>query len=287
MPGIVAEPAERHGATDRLRLGRDHGANPAPFEPAVDLAVGVAGVRRDGQDPVAGQRSDRVNLAFQHLAFVYFAGGDRDVEHDTILIVDRGVLLERGLEPPVAPGGRHCRVGIGGADLLVLSGLARVSCRLLVVRVGRRHCLDVAGDQALPADVGADQRGIDVDDVGLRDPRLKAGAYRALEDPAEALGAPALANPGQARMVGQDLVQAITAEPADCEVDLGLAHQPPVVDEAEQETREHQPKGDLGIDARPSGRGVIQRCDFFVQPTEIEHPIDPDQDVVVRQQVTQ
>ena len=88
-------------------------------------------------------------------------------------------------------------------------------------------------------------------------------------------------------MVGQDLVQAITAEPADCEVDLGLAHQPPVVDEAEQETREHQPKGDLGIDARPSGRCVIQRGDFFVQPTEIEHPIDPDQDVVVRQQVTQ
>jgi hypothetical protein len=29
------------------------------------------------------------------------------------------------------------------------------------------------------------------------------------------------------------------------------------------------------------------RGDFFVQPTEIEHPIDPDQDVVVRQQVTQ
>jgi hypothetical protein len=92
----------------------------------------------------------------------------------------------------------------------------------------------------------------------LRDPRLEAGAHRALEDPAEAHRTPALADTRQAGMVGQHLVQAVAAEPADREIDLGLTHQPPVVDEAEQEAREHQPQGNLGIDARPSGRGIVE-----------------------------
>ena len=56
--------------------------------------------------------------------------------------------------------------------------------------------------------------------------------------------------------------------------------------EAEQETREHETDGNFGIDARPSGRGVVAVGDLLVQPAEIENPIDPDQDVVVRQQVT-
>jgi hypothetical protein len=144
----------------------------------------------------------------------------------------------------------------------------------------------MAGHQALPADVGADQRGIDMDDLGLGNPRLQTGAHRALEDLPEALGPPALADPGQARMIRQRLVQAVAAEPADREVDLSLTHQPPVVDEAEQESGEHQPNSNLGIDARPSGRGIIQVGDILVQPAEIENPVDPDQNVVVRQQVT-
>ena len=69
-------------------------------------------------------------------------------------------------------------------------------------------------------------------------------------------------------MVGQRLVQAVADEPADREVDLGLAHQPPVVDDAEQEAREHQPHGHLGIDARPSGRGVVELGHLLVQPAE-------------------
>ena len=41
--------------------------------------------------------------------------------------------------------------------------------------LARRHGLDVADDQALPADVGADQRGVDMHDLALGDPRLEAG----------------------------------------------------------------------------------------------------------------
>ncbi len=43
---VVAKAAQRHGAADRLGLGRDHRRDLAPLEPAVDLGVGVAGVRR-------------------------------------------------------------------------------------------------------------------------------------------------------------------------------------------------------------------------------------------------
>jgi hypothetical protein len=88
-------------------------------------------------------------------------------------------------------------------------------------------------------------------------------------------------------MVGQRLVQAVDAEPADGEVDLGLAHQPPVVDEAKQEAREHQPQHDLGIDARPPGPSIVQFSDLLMQPAEIKNAVNPDQDVVVWQQVTE
>ena len=76
-------------------------------------------------------------------------------------------------------------------------------------------------------------------------------------------------------MVGQRFMQAIAAEPADRELDLGLTHQPPVVDQAEQEAGEHEPKGDLGIDARPTNLGVVGFSDLLVQPAEDREPGRP------------
>ena len=70
---------------------------------------------------------------------------------------------------------------------------------------------------------------------------VDAGPNGPLEDAPEALRAPALPDARQRRVVRQGLVQAIAAEPADREVDLRLAHQPPVVDDAEQEA------GQIGI----------------------------------------
>ena len=147
--------------------------------------------------------------------------------------------------------------------------------------------LDVANGQALPADVGPDQRGVDVDDLALGDPRVDAGPHGALEDAAEALGAPALADPGQPRMIGQRLVQAIAAEPADREVDLRLPHEPPVVNDPEQEARRASavppPRGRCwaGRPRRRRGRRPPRAA------SQIEHAVHPDQHVVVRQHVTQ
>jgi hypothetical protein len=74
----------------------------------------------------------------------------------------------------------------------------------------------------------------------------------------EPLRAPALADAGQARVIGQARVQAVAAEPPDREVDLRLAHQPAVVHDPKQEAGEHKPDRRFGIDAWPSHPGVVR-----------------------------
>jgi hypothetical protein len=67
-------------------------------------------------------------------------------------------------------------------------------------------------------------------------------------------------------------VQAVAAKPTDRQVDLGFAHESPVVHEAQQEARQHQTDGDLGIDARPAVATVVEVLDLM-QPAEIEDAI--------------
>ncbi len=91
-----------------------------------------------------------------------------------------------------------------------------------------------------------------MDQLALGDLRGEAGLHGPPEEAPKALGTPALADPGQAGVGGQRLVQAITAESVDREIDLRLPQQAPVVDDPEQEPGQHQPHRDLGIDARPA-----------------------------------
>ena len=53
--GIVAEAAQRHRAPDRLCLGRDERVDAASLEPAIDLAIGIAGIGGGGRDRHAGR----------------------------------------------------------------------------------------------------------------------------------------------------------------------------------------------------------------------------------------
>lgn len=89
-----------------------------------------------------------------------------------------------------------------------------------------------------------------MDDFAGCDPGCNAGPDRAFEDPAEALGAPALANARQGRVVGQRFMKAVADEPADRDVDRCLAHQATIMNDAEQETGQHQANRNLRIDAR-------------------------------------
>jgi hypothetical protein len=80
---------------------------------------------------------------------------------------------------------------------------------------------------------------------------------------------------------GSVLVQTVAREPANGQVDLCLAHQPPVMDDAEQEPGQHQPHRDLGVDAGPAIVGAVKIGDLVAQPAQVQHPIYPGQDVVV------
>jgi hypothetical protein len=68
--GVVPETPQRHGAADRFGLGRDDGIDAAPFEIAVNLAVGVASICGDGLHFPAGGRGGGIDALDHHLAFV-------------------------------------------------------------------------------------------------------------------------------------------------------------------------------------------------------------------------
>ena len=59
------------------------------------------------------------------------------------------------------------------------------------------------------------------------------------------------------------------------------------MNDAEQEARQHQAQRRLRSDARAPVVGAVQLGYHIVQPAQVEDPIDPNQDVVVGDQVTQ
>src|SRR5690606_14370964 len=117
--------------------------------------------------------------------------------------------------------------------------------------------------------------------VALRDLRRDAGLDRAFENPAEALCPPALSNPRQRGMVWKRLVQAVADEPPDPEVDLCLPHQPTIMNDPEQEAREHQPDGDFRIDPRSTVVLAVKIRHLRPEPGEIKDTIHFGENVVV------
>ena len=97
------------------------------------------------------------------------------------------------------------------------------------------HLVDVPFDETVPTHVGADERSIDVDDLGGGDLRLETGLDRPLEDLTEALGAPSLPDSRQAGVVGKRLMQGVADEPADGDVDVSLTQELAIVHDPEQQ----------------------------------------------------
>lgn len=300
---IVTEPPKRNLRSDRFGLCRDDARDLARLQPREDLRIGVAGVRRDGANGNAGGRDNRVEPLEDRLSLIDLSGRDLDIENDAAFVIDHAMLLVARFEPTVAATRRHGGLGISEADLLELAGLFRVAKLALhrgvacldtgridfegFVAIRRGDGAHMPNSQALPGYIGADQRGVDMDDLAFRDAGRDAGPRGPLEDVAKSLGAPALADARQGRVVRQPIAQAKAGEPADREVHLGLTHQPAVVHDAEQEPGEHQAHRRLWIYRRsPDSRG-IHLGDLLMQPAEVEHRVDAGEDVVVRDQIAQ
>jgi hypothetical protein len=101
-----------------------------------------------------------------------------------------------------------------------------------------------------------------------------------------AVRAPPLANPRQARMIGQLLVNAITDEPTNSDVDVGLAHQLAVMHDTAKQACEHEADCDLGIDAGPTIVKAIQVGNFIPQPRKVENTIDAYEHMVIRNELS-
>lgn len=104
------------------------------------------------------------------------------------------------------------------------------------------------------------------------------------EDPAEDVLAPTLTDARQRGVIRQRLVQGVTDEPADREIDLRFPHQAPVMDDPEKKAGQHQAHSDLGVDAGAAVVGARESTHFSTQPLEIENLINPHQHMVVRDQ---
>jgi hypothetical protein len=87
-------------------------------------------------------------------------------------------------------------------------------------------------------------------------------------------------------MIGQPLMNAITDEPANSDVDVRLAHQLAVMHDTAKQAREHQADCDLGIDARPTVIEAIQVGDLIPQPRKVENTIDAHQHMVIRNELS-
>ena len=84
-------------------------------------------------------------------------------------------------------------------------------------------------------------------------------------------------------MVWQCVGQAKTRKPPDRDVDLGLAHQAPIVDDPDQETRQHEPQCHLGVDAGPTSAVTSVTLSYLrPEPTEVEHLVHPGEHMLVR-----
>ena len=83
-------------------------------------------------------------------------------------------------------------------------------------------------------------------------------------------------------MVGKTLVQPVSDEPADRDVDLRFPHQPAVVHNPEQQAREHQAHRHLRIDAGPAVVREIAVRHLLAQPAQVENAVHARQDVILR-----
>jgi hypothetical protein len=144
-------------------------------------SIGIAGIRRDGPDRLIRHRGDVVDLALEQLTLVT-SPVVTTTSKTTPARSSTGVLLEREFEPPVARRRRHTRVRVGGADLLVLPVLrerrsAWSSGGLAAATVATWRTTRLSQLTSAP-----NQRGVDVNDLALGDPRVQARPHCALED---------------------------------------------------------------------------------------------------------
>ncbi|WEF23883.1 hypothetical protein [Paracoccus sp. S3-43] len=165
------------------------------------------------------------------------------------------------------------------AELLELAACARLSLGV----VGILERIETARDRRIHAGIGPDQAGVDMHRLGRHQSSRLTLLHDAGEDGAEHRLAPTLPDARQGGMVRQRLVKPVSDKPANREIDLRLSHQPPVMHDAVQETRKHQPDGHVRIDPKAAIVRAIQFGHLGAQPPKVENRSDPDENMIFGQ----
>lgn len=121
-----------------------------------------------------------------------FARHHLDVDDDAGRIIDGGVLLVGRLQALLLRTRRHGGVRVRRAELLELA--RRAGQPILLAQISGIDRIEVLLDQRVEADVGADQRRVDMHDLARREAGIGAGAHDPREDRPEPIHAPALAD---------------------------------------------------------------------------------------------
>ena len=174
-------------------------------------------------------------------------------------------------------------VGMAATELLVLSGRSR----LARVIVGVVHGGRVLSDKRIHADISADQRGVHVHGLGRDQPGLRAILHDPHEHFAERRLAPSLTDARERGVVRKRLVKAIPGEPADREIDLSFAHQPPILHDAEKKPGQHQPDGHLWINPWAAIVWTIKPGHLGMQPAQIKDPVHTNEHMILGQNIPQ
>ena len=87
-------------------------------------------------------------------------------------------------------------------------------------------------------------------------------------------------------MIGPPLGQAKPGKPADRQIYPSFAHQPPLRHEARQKPRQPKPQRRLRLHSGPPEPIRLKPLDHAAQPGQVQNSINPNQNMIVRQQVT-
>lgn len=205
-----------------------------------------------------------------------FARDDLHVDHDAGMVIHGRMLPVAG--PQRGPGRRrHGRVRIGPAEPPAFAAAAGHPLGV----IGLIHRVEVAGDQFIHADIGADQTGVDVDGFSRDQSRRLALLHDTGEYPAEHALASTLPDAGQGGMIRQGLVQRVADEPADRQIDLRLAYQPSILNDPGKEASQHQAHSNLGIDTGASIVRATEAPHLGAKPPRIRNPVNPHQHMLV------
>jgi len=134
--------------------------------------------------------------------------------------------------------------------------------------------------QAFPGYVSSNQCCVNRNRFAADQSRFVAGFYGFLKDFQKPFYTPSLSDPGQGALVGAFIRQVISRKPPYGNIDFRFPDEFPVVDNALNESRQHEANSGFRLNPRTPVGEIVAVGNFFPQPAQIQNLVYLFQDVV-------